>query len=771
MSVSVDSTLQITSLNASPITANQISLVGGTNNVLSMNDLFGGNITNAVQLNTMAAANSATIGLTGTLVNSGGTTPIMIYLVIDSASILNSITIAPSTLSLTVGATQQLTASGFDQFGVAFPLAATTWSSDNMAVATVDATGLVTTLSAGTANITATDSGISATSIVTVTNPAPAPILTTLTISPLAQTIAAGTTQQMSATTLDQNNNPIAATVIWGSDNMAATIDANTGLITANSAGAANIIATATDGVTTLTMSTTVTVTPVAIPVLTSIALDFPTLSLTVGATQQLTASGFDQFGVAFPLAATTWSSDNMAVATVDATGLVTTLSAGTANITATDSGISATSIVTVTAPIANPSIVSLTFANRNAIVSAGNLAALNLSGVSDADLASAGTINVNADSTLQINSPSVYAPITLVQGNNILSTQMLFGYSITYAELRATAMTSNGLISVLGTLSDEDGNITNIAINISIDVVAPVTPAFSPAASDYMTHQLVIISSSDSDSGLDKIYFTIDGTAPDNSKTQYVNPINVDKDMTIKAIAYDKAGNASNIATATYGIAPVISNENNSEISTSSTTITWLTDTLSTSRVVYDTVSHAAGAAPNYGYANSTSETNVLPMTITHSVILDGLLPGTTYYYRTISHGSPVAVSSEKSFVTATVVASSNGGGHHHHHHGHSNHHKKDNDIAASSFPSVLTSQPSSNQSVAPSDMQNSTSNITDSAIPGVSGAEASQNGQPATTQDSQSSSTWPWVAGAIVLVGAITAFIRKRNSGLQLE
>ncbi|MCK5510884.1 DUF11 domain-containing protein [Candidatus Parcubacteria bacterium] len=82
------------------------------------------------------------------------------------------------------------------------------------------------------------------------------------------------------------------------------------------------------------------------------------------------------------------------------------------------------------------------------------------------------------------------------------------------------------------------------------------------------------------------------------------------------------------------------------------SVTITWLTTHFSTSRVVYDTVPHSTvGNPPNYGYAYSTIED---PVKVTaHSVTISGLAPKTTYYFRSISHGSPEVYGQEITFST----------------------------------------------------------------------------------------------------------------------
>ncbi|NLU24949.1 MAG: bifunctional metallophosphatase/5'-nucleotidase [Clostridiales bacterium] len=82
------------------------------------------------------------------------------------------------------------------------------------------------------------------------------------------------------------------------------------------------------------------------------VMLDQSTLALTVGKTATLTASGHESLlGMAI-----TWTSSDDKVATVDASGVVTAVSAGTAVITASVNGFTATCTVTVTAAAANSS-------------------------------------------------------------------------------------------------------------------------------------------------------------------------------------------------------------------------------------------------------------------------------------------------------------------------------------------------------------------------------------------------------------------------------
>lgn len=90
-----------------------------------------------------------------------------------ASSAIRTVTVAPSSASLAIGATVQLTATARDNKGNV--IATTfTWTSSNAAVATVTATGLVTGISAGSVSIRATTGSKSGSSAVTVTGgPAP----------------------------------------------------------------------------------------------------------------------------------------------------------------------------------------------------------------------------------------------------------------------------------------------------------------------------------------------------------------------------------------------------------------------------------------------------------------------------------------------------------------------------------------------------------------------------------------------------------------------
>ena len=81
--------------------------------------------------------------------------------------------------------------------------------------------------------------------------------------------------------------------------------------------------------------------------------------------------------------------------------------------------------------------------------------------------------------------------------------------------------------------------------------VAAVEAPTFSPAAGTFTTAQTVTLSCATTGA---TIYYTLDGTEPTDSSTEYTNAIAVSTTTTIKAIAY-VGSEASTVATATYHI------------------------------------------------------------------------------------------------------------------------------------------------------------------------------------------------------------------------
>ncbi len=166
---------------------------------------------------------------------------------------VTGVTIAPTTVTLGVGATQQLTPT-------VAPANATnknvTYSSSNTGVATVNGSGLVTAVSSGSATITVTtqDGAKTASSAITVNSSNVA--VTSVSLSPGSVSLSVGGTQQLTPTVLPSNATN--KSVSYSSNNTGvATVNA-LGLITAIANGTATITVTTADGNKTSTCAVTV---------------------------------------------------------------------------------------------------------------------------------------------------------------------------------------------------------------------------------------------------------------------------------------------------------------------------------------------------------------------------------------------------------------------------------------------------------------------------------------------------------------------------------
>src|SRR5439155_20427488 len=88
-----------------------------------------------------------------------------------------SVTVAPPMATVPIGQLIQLTATTKDANGNVLPGRVVSWTSSNAALATVNASGLVTGVAGGgPVTITATSEGLSGTAAITVTVPMSVPV-------------------------------------------------------------------------------------------------------------------------------------------------------------------------------------------------------------------------------------------------------------------------------------------------------------------------------------------------------------------------------------------------------------------------------------------------------------------------------------------------------------------------------------------------------------------------------------------------------------------
>lgn len=161
---------------------------------------------------------------------------------------VSTVAIVPGpAVSLVAGGTVQLSATTRDAQGNLLTNRTIAWTSSADAIASVSTAGLVTAVAPGSAQVTATSEGRSASVAVTVT---PVPVAS-IVPSVTSQTLVPQETASLSAVAKDGQGNTLAGrTITWGSSTPSvATADAASGLVTAMSVGTAQVTATS-EGVT-----------------------------------------------------------------------------------------------------------------------------------------------------------------------------------------------------------------------------------------------------------------------------------------------------------------------------------------------------------------------------------------------------------------------------------------------------------------------------------------------------------------------------------------
>ncbi len=263
---------------------------------------------------------------------SGGLTAICALTIIAPVT---SISLSPTSFTLYTGSTKQLAATILPSNATNKNL---TWSSSNTSVATVNSLGVVTGVSAGSTiiRVQTVDGGFVATSAVTVTIGVKSITLNTGNLSLLT-----GATFQAIATIAPFNATNKMMT--WSSAMSRVATVSNSGLITAVGNGTGIISVFTQDGNKTASIIVRVT-TPVS-----SVRLNQSTLSLSRNATYQL-------ISVISPSTVSnrsvSWFSNNSAIASVTASGLVRGVAIGSTVITVqtADGGVRASCTITVRA-------------------------------------------------------------------------------------------------------------------------------------------------------------------------------------------------------------------------------------------------------------------------------------------------------------------------------------------------------------------------------------------------------------------------------------
>jgi uncharacterized protein YjdB len=269
-----------------------------------------------------------------------------------------SIVATPDSFDLPLTTTRTVAVQLVGPGGVAITNRTITWATTNPGIAVVSASGVVTPVSLGTATLTIRAGTKEKTVRARVVSEPVASVR--ITPQQTVHIVRLGQTKQLTAECLNAAQQVLSGrTITWNSSNPVVATVSSTGLVNGNAVGSASISATC-DG--TVSGSVTAQVTPVPVS---SVSVS-PT-SLTLVLVQpgpfpqaQLLATARDSAGNTLSLQGrqVSWSSNNIPVADVNNSGVVTGRALGSAQITVTVDGVPSPPVqVDVTPPFSLSSV------------------------------------------------------------------------------------------------------------------------------------------------------------------------------------------------------------------------------------------------------------------------------------------------------------------------------------------------------------------------------------------------------------------------------
>ena len=372
----------------------------------------------------------------------GGMTAMTPVVSVQPATLV-SIAVTPSSPNFAKGTTQQFMVTGTYSDGSMRDLTnGATFTSSNPAVVSISNAGLGQGLSTGSVQITVTAGGMTAmTQTVTVT---PATLVSVV-ITPNNPSLAAGTSQQFTATGTfsDGTTQDLSGQVVWNSSNPQVMTIGQLGLASTFQTGTVQVSATI-DGTTVMTAM--ISVSPAT---LASISLNPTTAQIAKGTVRQFTATGTYTDGSTQNVSSmVTWTSSNGSVVSIDANGLATGTGIGSATLTATLQGkMVSTNSFQVTAAM----LVSIAFTPANPTVGTGSNSQIDVMGT------------YSDGSTQDLSSTAMYSSSNTAVAT-ISSTGVIMGVSPGTSTITVTA-----------------SGVTN-SFNVTVSSATLVSVAISPA-------------------------------------------------------------------------------------------------------------------------------------------------------------------------------------------------------------------------------------------------------------------------------------------------
>lgn len=284
-------------------------------------------------------------------------------------------------------------------------------------------------------------------------------------INPPSASIAEGGTQQFTASLSFSNGEVLPAdNVMWSADGQA-SVDVNTGLVTATTSGVATVTATRNSD------TATANIVVGDGPVLTTLTVTPDGIEAGVGSNVQFTATGVDQNGDNFPLTNVVWSIE-AGTGSIDSNGLANFPSVTTATVRATvgtvfdEAGIdilATVPTVVFSGSTLNPLVV-LSTESPNIVDAMGEVTVTD-----DQTTLQGGTLRIALSAPGNVFDASLNVPATTIgtiSNNNTNNVSVLLGPTAGPAEIAAliesTTISFGGTLgtgTIRVTLSDGNGN------------------------------------------------------------------------------------------------------------------------------------------------------------------------------------------------------------------------------------------------------------------------------------------------------------------------
>jgi uncharacterized protein YjdB len=298
---------------------------------------------------TITASGAGTVAILARSENVSGAASLNVNT--PSLAAVAKVKVQVPTQNLQVGQDVQTVITLLDAAGNVLTGRTITYSTDNSAVISVSASGVVKGMGAGSTKMRATSGGVTSTETFYVTGSSST--IASITVAPASTSLTVGQTTQAVATARDAQGAVIGgSTFTWTTSNPSVATVSGSGLVAGTGTGSATISAASSGR--TGSMALTVSA-PGPTGAVASVTVSLSPSSITIGGSSQATAIARDANGAVISGKTAAWSLGVASLANISSGGVVTGLLAGVVPVTATIDGVSGSGNLTISNPLNPP--------------------------------------------------------------------------------------------------------------------------------------------------------------------------------------------------------------------------------------------------------------------------------------------------------------------------------------------------------------------------------------------------------------------------------